>query len=145
MLALFAIFGALFIGGAASLLNASREESPEQALLSLFQKLRREAVISGQTIEVTSLENGAAYIWGEDQQLVLPVQPDLSVRLLKAQVDQAVLIGGQLEETPLEHLRFYADGTCDPVRVQIQRGQVRRVAIIDPWTCAPQPDLSDRP
>lgn len=143
MLALFAIFGALFIGGASSLLQASREESPEQALLSLFQTLRREAVNQGQPIEVTAVENGAAYVWGEQGQLVLPVVENVSVRLLKPQVDQAVLIGGQLEETPLGRIRFYPDGTCDPVRVQIQRGQVRRVEIIDPWTCAPQPALDD--
>lgn len=145
VLALFALFGALFIGGATNLLGASREQSPEDALLSLFQTVRRQAVIEGRTIEVVAVENGAAFVWGEAETLILPEREGVSVRLIKPELDQAVLLGGQLEETPLERLRFYADGTCDPVRVQIHRGQTRRVAVIDPWTCAPQPSLNDRP
>ena len=145
VLSLFALFGALFIGGAGNLLGSSREQSPEEALLSLFQTVRRQAVQEGRTIEVTVVEDGAAFVWGEADTFILPEREGVAVRLIKPQLDQAVLLGGQLEETPLDRLRFYPDGTCDPVRVQIQRGQVRRVAAIDPWTCSPQPALDNLP
>ncbi|MFH1497455.1 MAG: GspH/FimT family pseudopilin [Verrucomicrobiota bacterium] len=145
VLSLFALFGALFIGGAGNLLDHSREQSPEQALLSMFQTVRRQAVQENRIIEVAAVEDGAAFVWNEADTLILPEREGVSVRLLKPQLDQAVLLGGQLEETPLERLRFYPDGTCDPVRVQIRRGQVRRVETIDPWTCSPQPPVGNQP
>ncbi len=145
VLSLFALFGALFIGGASNLLDNSREQSPEEALLSLFQTVRREAVQQGRVIEVTAVENGAAYVWGEAETLIMPEREGVSVRLIKPQLDQAILLGGQLEENLIDRVRFYPDGTCDPVRVQIQRGQARRVETIDPWTCAPQPPAGNSP
>lgn len=145
VLALFAIFGALFVGGAANLLNTSRQTSPEDALLAMFQTVRREAVATGRAIQITAVENGAAYVWGEGGQMVLPVRPEVSVRIIKPQLDQAVLIGGLIEENPLDRMWFYPDGTCDPVRVQIQRGRIRRVESIDPWTCSPLPGAASTP
>lgn len=145
VLSLFALFGALFIGGAGNLLDNSREQSPEEALLSMFQTVRRQAVQENRVIEVTPVENGAAFVWGESDTLILPEHEGVAVRLIKPQLDQAVLLGGQLEEEPIGRVRFYPDGTCDPVRVQIQRGQSRRVETIDPWTCAPQPPADNRP
>jgi hypothetical protein len=42
-------------------------------------------------------------------------------------------------EEPLARLRFYPDGTCDRVRLDIRRNEDRRLVPIDPLTCAPLP------
>jgi hypothetical protein len=44
-----------------------------------------------------------------------------------------------MEERALTRIRFYPDGTCDRMRVEIIRNQARRVLPIDPLTCAPLP------
>ena len=81
------------------------------------------------------------FLWGADGVETLPLrQGGPRVKLLKPEFGRASLIGGQLEEYPLERLRFYPDGSCDPARVQVRNGETRRVFAIDPWTAAPLPD-----
>lgn len=140
VLLLLGLLGSILIGGAASLLKNTTEQDPEAALLALFQERRGEAVELGQVIELRQLPNDEGFIWGTEGVATLPlVEGGARVRLIKAEFGGASLIGGQMEETPLERVRFYPDGSCDPMRVEVRRGDARRVYAIDPWTAAPLP------
>ena len=46
-----------------------------------------------------------------------------------------MIIGGREVEEPITRVRFYADGTCDPFRLEFVRDQTSRILTIDPWTC----------
>jgi prepilin-type N-terminal cleavage/methylation domain-containing protein len=140
VLLLIALLGTVLIGGAVSLLDANKEQDPETALLALFQKMRGRAVETGQIIEVVQLPDDQGFLWGTDEVEVLPLREGgPRVRVIKAEFGRASLIGGQIEEYPLERMRFYPDGSCDPARVQIRLKDARRVLVIDPWTAAPLP------
>jgi prepilin-type N-terminal cleavage/methylation domain-containing protein len=140
VLILLALLGSVMIGGAASLLNSVKEQDPEAALLVLLQKVRKEAVETGRMIELEQLPEDKGFIWGSAGVETLPlVQGGPRARLLKPEFGRASLIGGQLQEETVERLRFYPDGSCDPVRLEVRRGDARRVFSIDPWTAAPLP------
>ena len=139
VLMLIGLIASVLISGASSLFNNAREQDPETALLSLFQKVRGEAVESGQVIEMKPLPEDAGFLYGADGVEMLPKREGYTVRLISPEIVSASLIGGQLEEKPLLKVRFYPDGSCDPMRIQIRRGDTRRVYAIDPWTAAPLP------
>lgn len=140
VLALLALLGSVMVGGAVSLLKANEAKDPETTLLKMMQTVRGEAVASGSIIEVRQLPEDAGFLWGASGAEVLPVSAGVKIRLIAAEVGRASLIGGQLEERPVTRLRFYPDGSCDPVRVEVRRGQNRRTYAIDPWTSAPLPE-----
>lgn len=140
VLMLIGLLGAVLIGGAVSLLKSVEDKDPEAAVLSMLQKVRGEAVEKGEIIELTPLPDDAGFIWGGDGVENLPKREGLTVRLLKPEVTAAFLIGGQIEERSIDRVRFFPDGSCDPMRVQVRRGDVRHVYAIDPWTAAPLPD-----
>lgn len=141
VLTLIALLGSVMIGGAASLLKSSKEQDPESALLALLQKTRGEAVEKNQVVELVQQADEQGFLVSTGGVEVLPkAEGGSRVTLLRAEFSGASLIGGQLEERPLERIRFYPDGSCDPMRVQVRRGEVRRVYAIDPWTAAPLPE-----
>ena len=139
VLMLIGMIASVLISGATALFNNAREQDPETAVLSLFQKIRGEAVESGQVIELKPLPDDAGFVWGSDGVETLPKREGYTVRLLNPEIVSASLIGGQLEEKVLPKVRFYPDGSCDPLRIQVRRGETRRVYAIDPWTAAPLP------
>lgn len=142
VLTLIALLGSVLIGGAVSLLKANNEQDPETALLSLLQKVRAEAVEANTTITLQQLPEGHAYLWGQDGAETLPAREGGSrARLLRPEFAGGSLIAGQMEERLLERMRFYPDGSCDAARVEVRRGDLRRVFSIDPWTAAPLPEL----
>ncbi len=49
------------------------------------------------------------------------------------------LEGGVASEQALARMRFYPDGTCDRVRLDVTRTDGRKIIPIDPLTCAPLP------
>jgi prepilin-type N-terminal cleavage/methylation domain-containing protein len=140
VLSLLALLGSVMVGGAVSLLKANEAKDPETTLLKMMQTVRGEAVAAGAIIEVRQLPEDAGFLWGEKGAEVLPASPGVKIRLIAAEMGRASLIGGQLEERPITRLRFYPDGSCDPVRVEIRREQNRRTYAIDPWTAAPLPE-----
>lgn len=141
VLALIGLMGSVLIGGAARLLDTNKEVDPESALLSLFQKMRGQSVETGQIVELVQLPEQKGFLWGADGLETLPVRPGgPRVTIIKAQTGRASLIGGQMVEEPLERVRFYPDGSCDPLRVEVRKGDTRRVFSIDPWTAAPLPE-----
>jgi general secretion pathway protein H len=144
VLALLALLGSVMVGGAVSLLKANEAKDPETALLKMMQTIRGEAVSKGTIIELRPLPDDGGFAWGESKIEVLPENKTVKVTLIAAEMVRASLIGGQLEETPVKRVRFYPDGSCDPVRVQVRRGEARTVYAIDPWTAAPLPEGDER-
>ncbi len=139
-LALIGLIASVLITGANSIFRSGRVEDPEAAVLSLLQKARSEAVETGQVLELVPLPEDAGFLWGGDGVETLPVREGMRVRLLRPEMVASFLIGGQLEERPIERVRFYPDGSCDPMRIEVRRGDIRRVYAIDPWTAAPLPE-----
>jgi general secretion pathway protein H len=144
VLALLALLGSVMVGGAVSLLKANEAKDPETALLKMMQTIRGEAVAKGTIIELRPLPDDGGFAWGESGVEVLPENKTIKVTLIAAEMVRASLIGGQLEEAPVKRVRFYPDGSCDPVRVQVRRGEARNVYAIDPWTAAPLPEGGER-
>jgi hypothetical protein len=134
----------VLIGGSASLLKGTARDDPESALMALLQTVRRQAVEQAKVIELKpDIEADGedailSYAW-HNQKETLPVSGDTRVKIIAPEVKEAILLGGQMEERALTRIRFYPDGTCDRMRVEIIRNQARRVIPIDPLTCAPLP------
>ncbi|MCX6918155.1 MAG: prepilin-type N-terminal cleavage/methylation domain-containing protein [Verrucomicrobia bacterium] len=144
VLGLISMLAAVLIGGSASLLKGTARDDPESALMALLQTVRRQAVEQAKVIELKpDIEADGedailTYAW-HNQKETLPVSGDTRVKIIAPEVKEAILLGGQVEERALTRIRFYPDGTCDRMRVEIIRNQARRVIPIDPLTCAPLP------
>ena len=144
VLGLISMLAAVLIVGSASLLKGTARDDPESALMALLQTVRRQAVEQAKVIELKpDIEADGedailSYAW-HNQKETLPVSGDTRVKIIAPEVKEAILLGGQMEERALTRIRFYPDGTCDRMRVEIIRNQARRVIPIDPLTCAPLP------
>jgi prepilin-type N-terminal cleavage/methylation domain-containing protein len=132
VLALFALITALLIGGSGSLLRAIGREEVENTALNAIASARHEAVLSGRTLDLRLDEKTRVLDWGAGRATLAGEE---AVRLLPPVKTSSVLIGGRLEKAAITDVRFYPDGTCDPFRVEIVRGQSGRILLIDPWTC----------
>lgn len=144
VLGLISMLAAVLIGGSASLLKGTARDDPESALMALLQTVRRQAVEQSKVIELKPdiEEDGEETVLSysfNGQKETLPVAGDTRVKIIAPEVKEAILLGGQVEERALTRIRFYPDGTCDRMRVEILRNQARRVIPIDPLTCAPLP------
>jgi general secretion pathway protein H len=133
VLALLGLMTALVISGGGSLLQASARENAENSALTAIGAARHQAVLAGQVVELRIDEKARALDWGTGR-ANLPDNEEL--HLLPPVRTGAMLIGGQLKEETIPRVRFYADGTCDPFRLEISRDNSRREIAIDPWTCA---------
>ncbi len=133
VLAIFGLVAGLLIGGAASLLRNSDEDSTEYKALSAVGRARHQAVLSGRTLDLTydresrrlDWEAGSDTLIGRDELQLLPPE-----RL------SSMLLGGRLVEEPIARVRFYPDGTCDPFRLEIAQERTSRILLIDSWTCS---------
>lgn len=132
VLALFGLITALLIGGSGALLRAIGREEVESTALNAIASARHEAVLSGRTLELRLDEKTRGLDWGAGR---ATLAGEDVVRLLPPVKTTSVLIGGRLEEAAITTVRFYPDGTCDPFRLEILRGQTDRILVIDPWTC----------
>jgi prepilin-type N-terminal cleavage/methylation domain-containing protein len=143
-LALAALIAGLWVSGAAGMLRAGQDNDPEDALLALMQRLRREAVTRGVTVELIPLDDDRTFSWGPDpsETLVLPESPEVRVRLVEPDADGLVLLGGLPEALPLGRFRLYPDGTGDRARLEVQRNGRARLVELDPLTCAPLPEAT---
>ena len=100
-------------------------------------------------LPISSDEDGPDFTWlfenaPEDaapHEEKLPKVEGVSVKILAPETIGAILLGGVASEEPLARLRFYPDGTCDRVRLDIRRNEERRLVPIDPLTCAPLPAI----
>ena len=82
-------------------------------------------------------------VWGNDQETGSAAFDaaggEVSVQFLQSlKGGSLILIAGQAVETQeLPRVRFYPDGTCTAFRVQFRVGANAWQLAIDPWTCAP--------
>lgn len=132
VLALFGLISALFIGSSGTLLQAASREDAGNTALGAIASARHEAVLAGRVVELHLDAKTRVIEWGAGRAALAGSD---GVSLLSAVKTSSVLIGGQLEETPIAGVRFYPDGTCDPFRLEIRREKTREVLAIDPWTC----------
>jgi len=139
VLALLALIGMVLLPAAGGLMPRSGG-GWEDTVAESLQKVRREAVVSGRELTMRFNPENRCLIWETGTSPPLDNgEAKLAVDFLRAIGTSSVLIGGQLVDTTVVPvLRFYPDGTCDPVRIQLRAtGSVPRVLTIDPWTCAP--------
>jgi general secretion pathway protein H len=139
VLALVALIGMVLLPAAGGLMPKSGG-GWEDNLAESLQAVRREAVVRGRELTLRYDAESRCLVWaGGTSKPLGPADAKLAVDFLRTGSTSAVLIGGQLVETTVVPvLRFYPDGTCDPVRVQLRAANaVPRVLTIDPWTCAP--------
>lgn len=148
---LMTMIAAVLIGGSSALLKGASDADPETAVLALFQTVRRNAVLKGTILELTPTvtidENGPDFTWGEEiaseenprHEETLPKMEEKVVKILAPVSDGAILLGGVASEKSLIRMRFFPDGTCDRVRLEITNKGERQIRMIDPLTCAPLP------
>lgn len=139
VLALLALIGMVLLPAAGGLMPRSGG-GWEDTIAESLQKVRREAVVSGRELTMRFNPESRGFLWEGGASPPLDTsEAKLAVDFLRSTGTGSVLIGGQLVDTTvIPVLRFYPDGTCDPVRIQVRlTGSVPRVLAIDPWTCAP--------
>lgn len=145
VLALLVLGGTILLPSAAAIFRRSGSGGPEEAVAAVLQQARREAVLRGREVvmhfDAKTQRLGWDGFTGPD---LSPEGARMEVEFLRPGAASAVLIGGQKVETSLvPALRFFPDGTCDPVRVQLRlAGGAARIMAIDPWTCAPGLELT---
>lgn len=146
VLALLALFSALFIPGVNSILRQINERGPEQALADTVLAARGAALAAGRTVTL-SYDAEKRTLQADDSAVAdLVLEPGTALTLLPPAGGAQILLGGQAVETgELRRVRFFADGTCDPFRVRLQEGEApARVWVADLWTCALSPERTAR-
>lgn len=140
VLALLALFAAIFIPGVNSMLAQMDARGPEQIASEAVLAARTIALESGRATELAYDAEKRQLLWGESgaRSDALPVGVVLD--LLPMEAGGSILLGGELAENqePLKRVRFFPDGTCQPFRLRLRAGADAkpRVLVIDPWTCA---------
>lgn len=132
VLAIAGLISALLIGGSTALLRTVTEKDALNTALGAIASARHSAVLTGRTLDFRCDEKARVLDWGEGR--VALTGEDI-VRLLPPVRVTSILVGGRLVESPLVRVGFYADGTCDPFRLEIVRGSISQILTLDPWTC----------
>jgi prepilin-type N-terminal cleavage/methylation domain-containing protein len=138
-LALLALVGAVLLPSAGGLLRPHDAGRPDDVIAEVLQEVRREAVLTGREVALRFDAGTQRFAWDGSQRPLSRKGSKVTVDFLRPSVTTAVLIGGRMVETDtVPVLRFFPDGTCDPVRVQWRvAGGAGQIMAIDPWTCAP--------
>lgn len=140
VLALLVLIIAVLLPAAGSLLRGARGETAEETALAVLQDARRQAVLSGREVALRYAPAEHALVWTDGVQDGRRVFEDgnVTVEFLRPG-GGAILLGGQLVEAdPVDEMKFYADGSCELIRLQLRPADAApRVIPIDPWTCAP--------
>jgi prepilin-type N-terminal cleavage/methylation domain-containing protein len=142
VLALLALFAAVFVPGVNSMLAQMNERGPDQLASEAVLAARTEALESGRSVELTYDADARQVIWGAGAVRSDALPPGVNLEFLPVETGGNILLGGELAEAqePLKRVRFFPDGTCEPFRLRIKSGQAKpRVLLVDPWTCALSP------
>lgn len=132
VLALIGLISALLLGSGDALLRAMAKDDIETVTLNAVAAARHSAVLTGRQLELHYDEKARQLDWTEGR-TVLTGAGDL--RLLPPVRISSMIIGGREVEEAITRVRFYADGTCDPFRLEFVGEQTSRILVIDPWTC----------
>lgn len=133
VLAILGLVSALLLGSGGEYLRHLTRDDVETVALDAIGNARHSAVMTGQPVELRYDEKNRRLDWQQGQAAIVG---EGEVRLLPPARVSAMLIGGRAVESPLEQVTFYPDGTCQPFRVEIVRGQASEILAIDPWTCS---------
>lgn len=134
VLALFALVGTLTIGAVGTMLRESGRDSALEKSLRAVAQARHDAVFHAEIVDLRFDEKLRQLTWSFGADVLAEGE---SIRLLPPQRVSSMLIGGRLVEQPLDRVRFYPNGTCDPFRLEIVRDRTSQFLAIDPWTCTP--------
>lgn len=132
-------------------LIGDRAVTPEEVFWEATREARKAALKSEHEHRMSFDDKEKAFVVTDGAVLKTFLVPaggdELTIDFLPGQQGRnAVLIGGQLVDTrTIPEVSFYADGTCQPFRVQFRRNGPARIISIDPWTCAPVITRSDNP
>jgi prepilin-type N-terminal cleavage/methylation domain-containing protein len=141
VIALMGMLATILTVGASRLL-ADRKESPAEVFWSAVGEARKYALMEQCEVRLSFDREAQAFVASTamgTQSFPINLPDDIELNFLGMRKgESSILVGGRLIETsPLEHVRFFDDGTCTPFRVQILVGtQSPLVLEIDPWTCA---------
>lgn len=141
VIALLGLMSAVLIGGSNVLLRTKDQQDAEALVLGAIAAARESAVLTGHTRQLLHDEQARSLDWGAGHMSMADAR---AIRLLPPAMRSAALIGGQLTESTLSGVRFYADGTCDPFRLEIVQQGRSRILTIDPWSCTVLADEVDR-
>jgi len=143
VLALIAVFAAVFIPGVNSILEQMNDRGPDQLLGEAILAARTDALESGREVELAYDAEKRQLVYGALAERSDALPPGLVLELLPVQAGASILLGGELTEVqaPLKRVRFFPDGTCEPFRLRVKAGPDAkpRVLVVDPWTCAVSP------
>lgn len=142
VMALLALFAAVFIPGVNSILREIDSRGPEQLLAESILAARSEALETGREVELRYEEQTRQLVWGAAAVRAEALPLGVTCELLPVAAGGNILLGGVLTEAqePLRRVRFFPDGTCDAFRVRLKMmGESPRLYLIDPWTCASSP------
>lgn len=142
VLALLALFAAVFIPGVNSILRDINSRGPDQLLSEAMLAARHEALESGRIVELRYNTEARQFWWSETAPRAEPLPAGMEVAFLPLASGSSILLGGQLTEAqePLRRVRFFPDGTCDAFRVSLKTAnEAPRQFVVDPWTCALSP------
>lgn len=140
VLALLVLGAAFLLPAAGAVFRRARLANPEEEVTLILQQARREAVLRGREVIMHFDSDAHRLVWeGADGADLAAVLAGMEIAFLRPEPASAVLIGGrQVETSQLPAMRFFPDGTCDPVRLQLRMPEGSpRLLSIDPWTCAP--------
>jgi type II secretory pathway pseudopilin PulG len=140
ILSLLTLAIAVLLPAAGALLRGAHGETAEDSVFAMMQDARRQAVLSGREVALRYDPGLQDLIWSDGRQSGRRTIEDgkATVEFLRPG-SGAILLGGELVETnPVKEMKFYADGTCDLISLQLRfTDRAPRVIAIDPWTCAP--------
>lgn len=140
VLALLVLGAMVLLPAAGSTFRRATLGNPDEAVTAALQQVRREAVLRGREIVMQFDARAQRITWDEVSGAGLTMEgPRIEIGFLRPSPGDAVMIGGQAVETSLlPAMRFFPDGTCEAVRLQIRVAHgATRIWTIDPWTCAP--------
>lgn len=143
VVALIALFAAVFVPGVNSMLDAMNDRGPEQQLSEAILAARAEALETGREVELRFDPEQRQLVWGANAQRSEALPMGSAIDLLPFESGASILLGGQVAESiePLKRVRFFRDGTCDSFRLRLRAPSPAqpRLFVIDPWTCALNP------
>ncbi len=150
VLALVGLIGGLVAGGIARVVNSDHPTS-EDVFWQACRAAQKLASLSEREVDLSFDPKEKKLVWSNgretDSAAFDPADHDISVQFLQAQQGGSlILIAGQVVETQeVPRVNFYPDGTCTAFRVQFRTGANVWQITIDPWTCAPMLEKTEKP
>lgn len=140
VLALLVLGAMVLLPAAGAVFRRARLSNPEEEVAGILQQARREAVLRGREVLMHFDARAQRFVWDGSAGAGLAGEATrMEISFLRQTPGHAVVIGGQQVETSLRPaMRFFPDGTCEPVRLQLRAADGgTHILMIDPWTCAP--------